>query len=382
MYGYRKVRCAIWRGGTSKGVMLRKEDLPPEGPARDQALLTILGSPDVRQINGIGGATPTTSKVAILSRSERADADVDYTFAQVAIDKAEVDYGPNCGNVSAAVGPYAVDTGLVPVAANGRATVRIFNTNTGRFIHSEFAVKDGAFVPDGDTVIPGVPGTGSEVVLNFLRPDGGATGQLFPTGNLVDEVRLADGRVFRVSVVDAGNLSVLVDGRDLENAWDSPWFDDGASFSLGNVLEEIRQAIGRQLNLYQPSETVTAATHALPKITVLNAPHPYQTRTGQPVDPQQVTIVARAVTMGKPHPAYPITGGTALAAAVRIPGTVGYALANPNHRHHAAVIIGHPGGMSPVEVAVSNPNGVWQVDAVKSIRTARALIEGMVFLPE
>ncbi len=381
MYGYRKVPCAIWRGGTSKGVMLLARDLPSPGPDRDRALLTIMGSPDARQINGIGGATPTTSKVAILSQSERPDADIDYTFAQVAIDKAEVDYGPNCGNVSAAVGPFALEAGLVRADVDGPKLVRIFNTNTERLIHAEFSARGGSFVADGETSIPGVPGSGSEVSLSFLRPDGGATGTLFPTGNVVDTIWLADGRSFKVSVVDAGNLSVLVNGEDFEENWDRAWFDDQVAFELGDTLEAIRQSVGQTLNLYSDTETVTATTHALPKITVLGRPKDYRNRNGQPVSHRDGTIVARAVTMGRPHPAYPITGGTALAAAVKIPGTTAYQLANPKHRKKSTVVIAHPSGLSPVDVEVSESLGVWQVDAVKSLRTARALMEGFVFLP-
>jgi len=381
MYGYRKIPCAVWRGGTSKGVMLKREDLPLDDSALDQALLMIMGSPDVRQLNGIGGATPTTSKVAILAPSDRPDMDVDYTFAQVSIDKAEVDYGPNCGNVSSAVGPFAVESGLVSASGSGPVTVRIFNTNTGRPIHSTFLMQNGAFVSEGDTVIPGVPGSGSEVRLRFLRPDGGATGVLFPTGRLQDEIALADGRSFQVSVVDAGNLSVIVDASQLQAGWDEPWFNGEAGWELGDTLEDIRQRVGRLLNLYSPGERVTATTHALPKITVVDGHHSYQTRTGEQADARDMTLVARAVTMGKPHPAYPVTGATALAACAKIPGTVAHRLANVDHEGRPYVAIGHPGGISSSEVEVSLSGDEWQVDAVASTRTARPLIDGWVFLP-
>ena len=381
MYGYRKVPCAIWRGGTSKGVMLKRDDLPKDDSALDQAILKIMGSPDIRQLNGIGGATPTTSKVAILARSTRSDIDVDYTFAQVAIDKAEVDYGPNCGNVSAAVGPFAVESGLVGASTAGPMTVRIFNTNTNRVIHSKFLVRNGQFVSEGDTVIAGVPGSGSEVRLHFLRPDGGATGMLFPTGRLIDEVSISNGRSFQVSVVDAGNLSVIVDGSQFVDGWDRPWFAGEEEWELGNTLEDIRQTVGGMLKLYSLGERVTATTHALPKITVVRSNYSYQTRTGEWVDAREMTIAARAVTMGKPHPAYPVTGGTALAACAKIPGTVAHRLANVDHQRRPYVAIGHPGGISRIEVEVSRVGDQWQVDAVASTRTAHSLIDGWVFLP-
>jgi len=381
MHGYRKVPCSVWRGGTSKGVMLNRNDLPRDESALSKALLMIMGSPDVRQLNGIGGATPTTSKIAILASSRRPDIDVDYTFAQVAIDTAEVDYGPNCGNVSAAVGPFSVESGLVGAISSGPMTVRIFNTNTERAIHSTFLVRSGQFVCDGDIFIPGVPGSASGVRLRFLRPDGGATGTLFPTGQLIDVISLPDGRSFEVSVVDAGNLSVIVDGSQFEDGWDRPWFEENADWGLGFTLETIRQKVGWMVNLYRPDERVTATTHALPKITVVRANHCYWTRTGELIDAGQMTITARAVTMGKPHPAYPVTGGTALAACAQIPGTVAHRLANELHHGYPYVVIGHPGGIWSVETEVSLAENQWQVDVVTSMRTARPLIDGWVFLP-
>ncbi|WP_244232635.1 PrpF domain-containing protein, partial [Methylacidiphilum caldifontis] len=308
----------------------------------------------------------------MLSRSFRSDADVDYTFAQVAIDRPAVDYRPNCGNISAAVGPFAVQAGLVR-PTEGRTIVRIFNTNTERYIEAEFLVEGGQFVADGDIAIPGVPGHGSPVYLTFIRPDGGATGSLFPTGNLVDRIMFSDGSAVDVSVVDAGNLTVIVDGSSLPDGWDAPWFSDDVDFSLGQWLERIRQEIGYQLNLYTPTTSIHPATHALPKITVVDSPRPYLSRAGQNILPEQITIIARAITMGKPHPAYPLTGGTALAACVKIPGTVANRLASLSPKPSGLVHIGHPSGVTPVDVSVSMVEGHWQVEATRSVRTARPL---------
>ncbi len=381
MFGYRRIPCAIWRGGTSKGAMLQEADLPANDKDRDQALLAIMGSPDPRQLTGLGGATPTTSKVAIISRSHRLDADLDYRFAQVAIKEARVDYRPTCGNLAAAVGPFAVEAGIIPATAT-TAQVRIFNINSGRLIESEFPLRDGQYQPDGETAIAGVPGTGSRVRLRFFRPDGGVTGQLFPTGHRVDHITLPDQRHFDVTVIDAGNLSVIVDGEQLDNGWDEAWFTGQGEFPLKSTLEQLRQSIGRTLNLFSPSDIVSAATHALPKITVIHSPYSYHARTAQIVHRHEISLCARALTMGDPHPAYPITGAIALAACAKIPGTVAYPKVRLGTIDETALEIGHPSGIMSVKADVSLQDNQWRVNWVALTRTARALIEGWTFLPQ
>ena len=204
MREYQRIRAAVIRGGTSKGVFLLASDLPGDAAVRDRVILAIFGSPDQRQINGIGGGDPLTSKVAIIARSARPDADVDYTVGHVAVDKAVVDYEANCGNISQGVGPFAVDEGLVAVT-EPITVVRIFNTNTKKMIEAEVPVRDGKAVVEGDFVVPGVPGSGAKIVVNFVNSGGSKTGRLLPTGNVEDRMQLADGRTVRVSLVDAGN---------------------------------------------------------------------------------------------------------------------------------------------------------------------------------
>ena len=197
MREYERIRAAIIRGGTSKGVYLLASELPKDPAVRDQVILAIYGSPDPRQINGLGGADPLTSKVAIIARSARPDADVDYTFGYVGIDKAVVDYDGNCGNISQGVGPFAVDEGLVPV--NEPITkVRIFNTNTKKVIEAAVPVRDGKALTEGDFLVNGVPGTGAKIVLNFVNSGGSKTGKLLPTGNVVDKMELQDGRTIQI----------------------------------------------------------------------------------------------------------------------------------------------------------------------------------------
>ena len=192
MREYERIRTAIIRGGTSKGLYLMENELPKDPVRRDQVILALYGSPDARQIDGLGGADPLTSKVAIIKPSLREDADIDYTFGQVSIEQPLVDYNSNCGNISSGVGPFAIDEGLVP-AVEPITTVRIFNTNTQKIIEAEVPVRDGKALTEGDCVIPGVPGSGAKIMLNFLDSGGSKTGKLLPTGNPRDTIQLSDG---------------------------------------------------------------------------------------------------------------------------------------------------------------------------------------------
>jgi len=208
-----KIRCVQMRGGTSKGLYFRAEDLPNAGLKRDRLLQRLMGSPDVLEIDGLGGSRPITSKVAIVSRSQRQDADVDYTFAQVEIDRDGVIYSGNCGNISSGVGPFAVDEGLVEVT-EGNTRVRIFNTNTNSVLVADVPVKHGKARVEGDFAVPGVPGTGAEIVMNWSGTVGAKTGHLLPTGNAIDKIKLESGKEIQASLIDAANPLVFVKSED------------------------------------------------------------------------------------------------------------------------------------------------------------------------
>jgi len=377
------VPCSIYRGGTSKAILLRGKDLPSEPQIRDRVIVYLFGSPDSNQINGLGGSTPTTSKLAIVEKSDRNDADVDYTFGQVSIDCPFVDYRPNCGNISSAVGPFAVQHGLVDVEGDF-ATVRIFNTNTNSLIISRFPVQEKQFYPDGDTVIPGVPGTASEVQLDFRNVGGGTLGALFPTGNVRDTVRLEDERGFTVTVVDAGNLTIFMDADELGMIGDE--ITETAIQQRGPVLETlemVRQLVGRRLQLYRQDEVVSASSHALPKIAVVQRPLDYMNSTGHKSRQSDLGITACVFARGRIHPAYAVTGAVALAVAAKIPGTVPFRKANGAQRGERFLTIGHPLGILKIGANVEETNcGDWKVNSVSLIRTARPIMEGEAWLPK
>jgi methylitaconate Delta-isomerase len=252
-----RLRCSILRGGTSRGVFFHMDDLPGDRGAVEPVLLNVFGSPDVRQIDGLGGATSQTSKAAMIGPPSRPEADVDYTFAQVSIATPLVDWGGNCGNLSSAVGPFAIDQGLV-AAREGVTTVRIHNTNTAKLIIVSVPVRDGRALVEGGYAIPGVPGTGARIDLEFLDPAGSATGALLPTGRPVDEVALADGREVRVSVVDAANPVAFVLASELGMRGSESPAEIERRADVTGALEEIRGIVAEWLGIVADRAEATA----------------------------------------------------------------------------------------------------------------------------
>ncbi|QSO45549.1 PrpF domain-containing protein [Alicyclobacillus mengziensis] len=372
------VPCSIYRGGTSKGLLLRGQDLPQDPQIRDQLILYLFGSPDAKQVNGLGGATPTTSKLGIVEASKRSDADVDYTFGQVSIDTAFIDYRPNCGNVSSAIGPFALEQGIVRANEDGWTSVRIYNTNTDSIIVSRFMVKDGHFVPDGDTKIPGVPGTGSPIYLDFFDAGGSVTGKLFPTGSRLDEIKLSDGRKFHVTVIDIGNLTILMDSDEL-----SLQGIEVSEQQIAHVLptmEQVRQHIGRMLELFRQGEVVSPTTHALPKIAVVQSPKDYKSSDETYIQSKDYDIAARVLTMGRLHPTYAVTGGMALTVSSKFSGTISHYKSSVSSRDSKNLRIGHPAGILEMQAEVTE-HPLAQVSRVTLIRTARPLITGLASVP-
>jgi 2-methylaconitate cis-trans-isomerase PrpF len=374
----RRVPAAVIRGGTSKGVFLMASDLPGDPAARDRVILSIFGSPDARQINGLGGADPLTSKVAIISPSARADADVDYLFGYVGIEKGAVDYEGNCGNISTAVGPFAVDEGLVAIT-EPITRVRIFNTNTGKIIEAEVPVSRGRAVAEGNYVQEGVPGTGARIVLNFVNSAGSKTGRLLPTGNVVDRMELSDGRVVRVSLVDAANPAVFVQAAEIGLTGAELPADTASNPQILAVMEEIRVQAAIMMKLAARAEAVSPA---IPKVAVVAPAKSYRATSGELIPASDVDLLARTKALGVMHKAYAVTGGICLSAAALIEGTVVHEVASDSARRTGTVRIGHPSGVSSFVVAVSR-NGAGGFELTKStiVGTARRIMDGHVYVP-
>jgi 2-methylaconitate cis-trans-isomerase PrpF len=367
------------RGGTSRAVMFHARDLPERG-AWDPLFLGAMGSPDPngRQLNGMGGGISSLSKVCVLAPSEREDADIDYTFAQIQIREPRVDYRSNCGNMSSAVGPFAVDEGLV--RPNGdTAVVRIFNTNTRKIIRSTFPLEDGRAATDGDLAIPGVAGTGAPVRLDFLAPGGATTGKLLPTGNAVDRLDVPGIGPIEVSLVDAANACVFVRARDLGLTGRELPEELERDPALLERMQVIRRLASVAMGIAM-DDAEARATAGVPIIGFVAPPMDAPTLSGEPVGAAQVDLTARFLSNGQPHRALPLTASLCTAVAAGITGTVVAEALAPGVG--AQVRIGMPSGILVVGAEVSQDGaGTWVAHSGAFYRTARRLFDGRIYVP-
>jgi 2-methylaconitate cis-trans-isomerase PrpF len=374
---YIKIPALIMRGGTSKGVYLMIKDLPEDPRVRDQVILNIYGSPDVRQINGLGGADPLTSKVALISPSRRKDADVDYTFGYVGITEASVDYDGNCGNISAGVGPFAILNGMVPIE-EPITRVRIFNTNTQKVIEAEVPVRAGDIVTEGDYSIDGVPGTGAKIVLNFLNSGGSKTGKLLPTGRVVDEMTLKDGHKVRVSIVDAANPAVFVKAADIGLTGKELPEDTQTNPTILETMEDIRTTAAVMMGLADKKEETGPA---VPKVAFVAQPQDYVTSDGMPIKADTFDLLARSKALAVMHKAYAVTGGICVSTAALIEGTVVNEVVASGAKGGEKIRIGHPSGVSEFFIHLEKtPQGEWRLLKAGVSSTARPIMEGQVYV--
>lgn len=371
------VPSVLMRGGTSKGAILHARDLPPDREVRDRVLLAIYGSPDPRQIDGIGGAHPLSSKAAIVGVSDRDDADVDYLFGQVRVGEAVVDYDGTCGNMLAAVGPFAIDEGLVP-AVESLTRVRIHLVNTGQIVEADVQVRDGHALTAGSTEIAGVLGTGASVVLDFVRTGGTLGRGVLPTRAPFGRTTVSENRSYGRSIVDAGNAVVFAAADELGLS-PAELLADTYPPDLMATLEQIRAEGAVELGLVDAAEKARALTPALPKLYLVHPPADFVDRSGRPVAAAEHDILARGLSMGRPHPAYAVTAAVCTATAARIPETV---VEQRARRTPGVVRIGHPGGVTSVEIEVDLANAQ-EPRLVRACveRTARRIMSGLALVP-
>jgi 2-methylaconitate isomerase len=385
-----KIPATYMRGGTSKGLFFRLQDLPERarvpGPARDALLMRVIGSPDPygKQIDGMGGATSSTSKTVILSKSERAGHDVDYLFGQVSIDKAFVDWSGNCGNLSAAVGPFAIANGLADparVPRDGVAVVRIWQANIGKTIIAHVPVTNGEVQETGDFELDGVTFPAAEVQLEFLDPaaeEEGAGGSMFPTGSLIDELDVPGVGTLKATMINAGIPTVFVNadaigytGTELQEAI------NGDPRAL-EMFETIRKHGALRMGLIKSIDDPALRQHT-PKVAFVAKPQDYTASSGKQVAASDVDLLVRAMSMGKLHHAMMGTAAVAIGTAAAIPGTLVNLAAGGGERK--AVRFGHPSGTLRVGAEASLVDGEWSVTKAIMSRSARVLMEGWVRVP-
>ncbi|MDR0805557.1 MAG: hypothetical protein LBN41_02265 [Enterobacteriaceae bacterium] len=377
------IPCFWMRGGTSKAGCFIESDLPSSIAAQDEILCRIYGSndPSGRQIDGMGGGTSTTSKAMIVAKQSGEKNTVNYTFCQVEVSSNAVDRKGNCGNISSAVGPFAIEKGLVDEISEPITKVKIFNTNTKKTIISHVPVKNGKVVYRGDFSISGVPGTGARIQLDFLSPGGAVTGKLLPTGNPQDVIDVAGYGQYVISVVDAGNPLVFVRAKDLGLTGQELPSDIDSNPELLAKMLAIRETTAVLIGLAKDINDARHNSQAVPKFCFVAPPTNYTNLQGQRISAQHIDILARMLSMGKLHPVLAITGGICIGAAAKIPGTLVHEVVSGNDDKDE-LIIGHCSGMLSVSADVETRNGEVEVMNGTVYRTARVLMKGSVSLDE
>lgn len=374
----RKTPAVFYRGGTSKAVFFQPKDLPEDHAERDQLLLNVLGSPDPygRQLNGMGGGLSSVSKAMWVERSQRNDADIEYTFAQIAVDKPVVDYSANCGNMTSAVGQFAVEEGIFPVP-DGETTVRMYNTNTDICVHSHFLVEGGRAVTEGDLEIPGVPGTGAPVKLDFMDPARVTGKGLLPTGEVRELVNVPGYGEVPVTIVDAAALGVFVSADTFGLKASEPPQEIEADTKVMDALEVIRREAAVRAGL---CKSIEDAPLSAPRVALVAPPSAFTSLDGREYQPGQFDLAVRMASLGTIHRAVMVTGAMCLAAATLIEGSVPNECASGLDTD-GTVRLGNPSGVTVMGASVSKANGTWGAESTSVMRTCRRLMEGVVYHP-
>ncbi|EMK3385426.1 2-methylaconitate cis-trans isomerase PrpF [Vibrio parahaemolyticus] len=381
-----KVPATYMRGGTSKGVFFNLEDLPQEaqvaGEARDKLLLRVIGSPDpyAKQIDGMGGATSSTSKTVIVSRSSRDDHDVDYLFGQVSIDKPFVDWSGNCGNLSAAVGPFAIHAGLIPqerIPENGIVTVRVWQVNISKTILVHVPIVNGFVQETGEFELDGVTFPAAEIQVDFVDPADGE-GSMFPTGNLVDDLVVPDVGTFNVTFINAGIPTIFIDAESIGYQGTELQDDINNDDAALAMFESIRAHGALKMGLISELEEAQTRQHT-PKVAFVSKPKSYQSSSGKAVNESEIDVLVRALSMGKLHHAMMGTAAVAIASAACVPGTLVNLAAGGGEKE--SVTFGHPSGTLKVGAKAKQTEQGWVVQKAIMSRSARILMEGFVRVP-
>ena len=377
------IPAAFIRGGTSNAIVFKECDLP-ERAYWDEFFLAAMGTPDPngRQLNGMGGGISSLSKVCVVGTSEHPDADIDYTFAQIGVRNATVGYNANCGNMSAAMGPFAVDEGLVtPQIVDGQAIVRVLNTNTNKILHAYFDLDDGLSAVDGDYELKGVAGTGSPVRMAFQTPGGASTGRLLPTGNTKDILDIPGLGKTEVSIVDAANTVVTVHAESVGMIGTELPDEIDANAELMEKLELIRSHAGAMIGFGETPEEVSRNSPVTPFIGFVSPPQDAVLMSGETLPAETGHLTARILSSGNCHRALPLTCTMCTATASRITGTIQHEVSRKSKHDKDDIIVMHGSGFIDINVSVhQKSNGEWFVEQTSAYRTQRRLFDGKVYV--
>tara|TARA_Y100000590_G_scaffold441315_1_gene567820 strand:- start:4952 stop:6112 length:1161 start_codon:yes stop_codon:yes gene_type:complete len=376
-----KIPAVFVRGGTSRAVLFEATDLEHFSKTQiDSILLSVLGSPDNsgRQVDGLGGGTSSLSKAAIISKSSKPGIDVEFNFAQVGIKTSYVDWSGTCGNISSAVGPFAINQGLVELK-KPVTEVTVLATNTGKTFLSSVPVSDEGPVPCGDFAIDGVPGTASKIALKFHDPGGSLGKGLLPTKSLIDYIKTPLNGIFKVSIIDVGIPTIFVAAEAFSYKMSCTLEDLDKDFETQNALEAIRCEVAVLLGISNDVETAHNESQALPKIVLIDSKSTYVSRAKQEINSANIDLRAIAISMGQAHRTYPVSVSMATAVAANIRGTLVSEIVKDIKVGRLS--IGHPGGLMKLEVDVTLDGDVWTVGSATIFRTARTIMEGNVIVP-
>lgn len=376
---------AVWmRGGTSKGLFFNRKDLPEDDALRDKLLLDVIGSPDPygKQMDGLGGATSSTSKIVIISESERSDCDVNYCFGHVSITSPVIDYTGNCGNLSSAVGVYAIEQGLVKNITSPVTRVHVWQENLGQVLVVHVSVDEqDNIITSGNTHIAGVTGSGAPVIIDFMTPGGGKNGCVLPTGKTGETLEVADYGDFEVSLVYAGNATVFLYAASLGLSGTELPIEIDQDQALLDKVEDIRCQAAVQMGLAESIDEASARP-STPKLAFVSKAQTYLNTQQAEVAESDIDLCARIFSMGKLHHAFTGTGAIATAVAANIPGTIVADCLQTPMKENQVLRIGHSAGTLETSASVSQIDGQWIAEKASLTRTARTLMKGEVFLPE
>ena len=379
----RSFKTVFMRGGTSKGIMFLEQDLPAR-EEWDDIFVQCMGSPDPKQIDGVGGCVSSNNKIVVVRKSERPGVDVDYIVGQSIVGQSKIDYKSNCGNMTSATAPYAIEMGLVEHLTEPVTTVHMFNLNTNKYIDVDVPVKDGRFDNDGDCAIAGIDGTAGELRVNFLDPAGSKTGKLFPTGHVQDTLDIPGIGKIQATILDVSNPIVLVRAEDIGAAGIEMPSAVDQNKALSDTLEAIRGSACVLMGFAGDLKDATDNSPAVPKVGFFTKPTDYTDISGKEVHAADMDLCARVISVFKCHKACPLTSASAIAVARAVPGTLVYETLGAPASGEASVRIGHPSGIMTMFPYMDDPTkadvNAIKVSGVAVQRTARRIMDGTIYI--
>ena len=377
----RKFKTVFMRGGTSKGCMFLREDLPEDRSQWDPIFLQVMGNPDPKQIDGMGGTVSSNNKIVIVWKSEEKDVDVEYLVGQVIVGKSQVDYKSNCGNMTAAVGPFAVEEGLLTIT-QPITTVRMLNRNTDKYINVTVPIdpQTGTFAQDGDCHIAGVDGTAAELKVNFLNPAGSKTGKLLPTGNVLDVLDIPGFGKIEASILDVSNPMVLVRAEDIGMKGTELPEEINSNTEVSALLEKIRGTAACMMGFAKDLEDATANSPAVPKVGFFTAPVTFTDIAGEQVEASDMDLCARVISVFKCHKACPLTSASSISVVAQLEGSIIEKTLGMPGNASGCVRIGHPSGVMTMYPDIVRQDGELKLPGVAVQRTARRIMDGTVYV--